>query len=881
MTDEAADPAANSILICEGEERLAESIAGMLRSLGYEIAKIAKNGEEAVRAAGESHPDLILMDIDLKGDLDGIEAAKQIRARQDVPVVYLAANDDQNVLERAKDTDPYGYLGKTVSVEELRRTVETALYRYRVDTRLQESEEQLRAILDSLHDLVFVINESGVFTDYHNPPDLDKLYLPPEAFLGRHYKDVLPEDVRLLLEEAIDSLENTGVTQQFDYCMEIAGHAEWFSAKVSKRRDVHGRLRGVTILSRDITKIKENQAVLYRKTSLLNSLIEALPDAVYFKDAQRRHVIVNRAYRDFFGLSKQEIIGKTIEEFVAANDAEKSRITDETAIETGLPLVAEHCWPDKGGDNRLFETRKFPIFGESGQIIAVGGISRDITDRKRAEEVLRETKERLETIAQTITEVFWMIDVETGEIIYVSPGFERVWGRSVTDLYMDPFTLFDAIHEADRERVKGLLKVKNKGVPFNHEYRIVRPDGDVRWIRDRGFPVRDESEKVALYVGIAQDITDRKRVEETLRQSEERFRSLIEQAADAIFVHDIEGRFLEVNQQACASLGYTREELLSMSVSDIDPDMERRGDRTKFWLHLPVTFEARNQRKDGTTFPVEIRLGPIIYGNTKVVLALVRDITDRKRAEEEMIRARNEAEAADRAKSEFLATMSHELRTPLNAIIGFSEILEDQTFGPLNEAQTKYVGYVLESGRHLLRLVTEILDLSKIEAGRAGLTLSPIDVRDMLEKTVATLHEQALNKEISVDLNVDSDLNKVIVLGDDLKLRQVMLNLLSNAVKFTSARGTVRVDAQIVEEELMIRVYDTGVGIEPSDNSRIFRAFEQVDSTLSREYQGTGLGLTLARRMVEMHGGRIWVESEGLGKGSTFTFTIPLKNCHS
>ncbi len=212
-------------------------------------------------------------------------------------------------------------------------------------------------------------------------------------------------------------------------------------------------------------------------TSLLKLLLDALPDAVYFKDIKRRHVIVNKGYEDFFGSTRQNMIGKTIEEFVEREEAEQSRDTDETVIETKTPLIAEHSWPDKSGDNRQFETRKFPIFDDEGEIIAVGGISRDITDHKRAEEALKETKERLQTIAHTMTEVFWMADVTTDKTIYISPGYERVWGRSVASLYEDPHSFLDAIHEADRERVIADLEVKRDGLPFDHEY----PDSQAGW----------------------------------------------------------------------------------------------------------------------------------------------------------------------------------------------------------------------------------------------------------------------------------------------------------------------------------------------------------------------------------------------------------------
>jgi len=247
-------------------------------------------------------------------------------------------------------------------------------------------------------------------------------------------------------------------------------------------------------------------------------------------------------------------------------------------------------------------------------------------------------------------------------------------------------------------------------------------------------------------------------------------------------------------------------------------------------------------------------------------------------------RAREIADAANLAKSQFLANMSHELRTPLNAIIGFSEILQDKTFGDLNEKQNKYVNYVLTAGRHLLDLINDILDLSKVEAGKMTLDLSSVNMKDLLENSLVLIRERALKHNITLELHADEAPN-VKVQADERKCRQIMFNLLSNAVKFTPDGGTIRVQATLAArastgtepiDEILVSVSDSGIGIKPGDQERVFAEFEQVDSSYAKTQQGTGLGLTLTKRMVELHGGRIWVESEGEGKGSTFTFAIPL-----
>ena len=230
-------------------------------------------------------------------------------------------------------------------------------------------------------------------------------------------------------------------------------------------------------------------------------------------------------------------------------------------------------------------------------------------------------------------------------------------------------------------------------------------------------------------------------------------------------------------------------------------------------------------------------------------------------------------EAASRHKTEFMANMSHELRTPLNAIIGFSDVLEQRMYGTLNDQQSDYVRDIAGSGRHLLDLVNEILDLSKVEAGRMELEPSEFALADTIHGTLAFVRERAASHRVALNADVPTELGTVV--ADERKVRQVLLNLLSNAVKFTPDGGTIRVRAQRRDSEVQVAVQDTGIGIAPEDQAKVFDEFQQVGKASDRSREGTGLGLTLAKRFIELHGGRIWIES-AVGKGTTFTFAIPI-----
>ena len=241
---------------------------------------------------------------------------------------------------------------------------------------------------------------------------------------------------------------------------------------------------------------------------------------------------------------------------------------------------------------------------------------------------------------------------------------------------------------------------------------------------------------------------------------------------------------------------------------------------------------------------------------------LFREIGDKNR----------EIEAANRHKSEFLANVSHELRTPLNAIIGFSEVLLEKFFGELNDKQNEYVDDILSSGRHLLSLINDILDLSKVEAGRMELEVTPFFLPDAIENALLLVRERASRHGIKLDRAVDDRLGDFT--GDERKVKQILVNLLTNAVKFTPEGGQIRVEARLDDRAIIVSVTDTGIGIAKEDQEAIFEEFRQAGGNYAHKREGTGLGLTLTKRFVEMHGGKIWVESE-VGKGSTFTFTLP------
>ncbi|WP_207397502.1 response regulator [Bremerella alba] len=492
----------------------------------------------------------------------------------------------------------------------------------------------------------------------------------------------------------------------------------------------------------------------------------------------------------------------------------------------------------------------------------------------------RELEQQFRQMAENIREIFWIVDLNQSKLVYVSPGYEEVWGRSCESFYQAPEEQIEYVIPEDREVVQQNLEDLRQGSFRVAEFRIVRPDGAIRWIRRRSFPLTSDTGIGHRVAGLSEDITSRRLAENQLKESEERFRGTFENAAVGMAHGHIHGQFLRVNQKLCDIMGYGRDDVLKRTFVDLTHPDDATDSKAKFDALVrgmidSYSEEKRLVRQDGSFVWVHVFVSLQRDPNQQPLhtIHVIEDISERKRLEEQIRQAKEIAEEANLAKDEFLANVSHEIRTPMNAILGMTELVLDTE---LRDDQRQCLKTVKSAGDNLLRIINDLLDFSKIEAGKMVLEESPFSLRAIIGETLRALAARAHQKSLELICEIHPQTPDGL-LGDAGRLRQVLLNVIGNAIKFTQAGEVmVEVEAQLLEESRQSRVTfaitDTGIGIPIHMQRRIFEAFEQEDTSTTRKYGGTGLGLSIAARLVELMGGEIEVDSEP-GKGSTFKFT--------
>lgn len=628
--------------------------------------------------------------------------------------------------------------------------------RKQADLALQENEEQFRVLVTYAPVGIFQTDEQGKCV-YVNPRWLEMTGLSLEAALEDGWMQSLhPDDRKAIFQEWIQATKE-GRPFNLEYRFQKPdGTVTWVSGQAIAVRDETEAVVRYFGTVMDITARKQAEATK-------QALIESIPDFLVRmrRDGIYLEVLNHGAVQLVLPVGGK-ILGTSITEMIPPAIAQERLELAQQALASGIIQTQEYQFELNGAV--FYEEARIAPLGADEVLVVV----RDITERYRSEQALRDSEEKFRQLAENIHQVFFILSVE-GKMLYISPAYEQVWQRSCESLYLDPYSWLESVYSEDRSRiVKSLRHQISLKQPFNETYRIIRQDGEIRWIAAQSFPLKDEAGNVIRFTGIAEDITQRKQAEEALRQ------------------------------------------------------------------------------------------------------------------------AMKAAEAANLAKSIFLANMSHELRTPLNVILGFAQVmLHDSSLTPnqLEDLQT-----IQRSGDHLLGLINDVLDLSKIEAGYCNLEETGFDLIFLLHGLCTMMTERAKAKQLELTFDIAPEAPQ-FVMADEQKLRQILLNLLSNAIKFTK-QGSVTLQVNVVEGKtvppistpsphplsipttLEFTVIDTGIGIAPQELDTIFDAFVQAEAG-KKSVSGTGLGLTISRKLLEIMKGTIAVHSVPQ-VGSTFTFAVPV-----
>jgi len=604
-------------------------------------------------------------------------------------------------------------------------------------------------------------------------------------------------------------------------------------------------------------------------------LLEAAPDAMVVVSQSGVMVLSNGQAEKHFGYMRNELLGQHVTTIIPEGFAE--RLTADglrTAAEaiaqqigSGIELVARR----KDGSDFPIEIMLSPLASSGGMLITAA--IRDISTRKEAEKHLAHMERRYRGLLEAAPDALLVVD-QSGSILLLNDQVEKKFGYRRDELLSQHVTTIipsgfaeRLIADGTRTAAEALAQQIGAGI----ELVARRKDGSEFPIEIMLSPL--VSGEGVLVTAAIRDISVRRAAERHLAQMERRYRGLLEAAPDAIVVVDQRGSIVLLNEQVEKQFGYARNELLGEEVTSIIPHgfAERLiadGARTPteaLAQQIGAGIELVARRKDGSEFPIEIMLSPLASTDGILVTAAIRDISVRKLHEYRL-------EKANRAKSEFLANMSHELRTPLNAIIGFTELMNRPDVEPDPVKHKEYLGYVLSSAKHLLDLVNEVLDLAQVESGTATFCFQPVDLAALVKE----VRDVVLGMGIKKDLEIQLELAEPgIVMVDPVRIKQVLFNYLSNAIKFTPEGGRIVLRVTLEGTDFFrIAVEDSGIGISREEFALLFSEFQQLDASSSKQFQGTGLGLVLTKRIVEAHGGFIEVRSSK-GFGSTFCATLP------
>ena len=701
------------------------------------------------------------------------------------------------------------------------------------------------------------------------------------------YGDVLadyhPED-REMLAACVERAIATG--QGYNLDLRLIGGTRGerrVSTRAATECDEAGKTIALYGAFQDVTERLLAEERLKESEALFRMMSETATDIIARYDMKGRFLYVSPAVRTVLGREPADMLGFDCSAFVPAEEIERISGILRAYCAAGpdaTPPRYEYRAQKTDGTWVWLEATPRAVRNPAGQVVEFHDCVRDVTAAKTAERLQSELVETLEMAEGLADSGSWRLDIATGKPTW-SDQVYRIHGKSPETF--DP-GLDDAIgcfHADDRQTVHDKInEAIRTGKPGGFQLRLIREDGEQRIVNSQFRPECDETGATTALFGVFQDITDQTLAQQKIEASEARYRLLADNASDVILTYGVDGRIRYVSPSVEAVSGMAPEALIGQPVTVLihPQDIPRL---TEAFRELVRSDGAAG--RDGLRYRGNLASGETRWFEARTTLIrddagrvvefhdVVRDVTATKALEDELIAARDVAEAGARAKSEFLANMSHELRTPLTSVIGFSGLLKESA--ELPETERRYAERIATASEALLSVINDILDYSKLEAEAVGLDATAFDPAATARGAAAIVETQCRAKGVGLIVEIADDL-PVAIIGDEGRLRQVTLNFLSNAVKFTVS-GEIRLDVRRFGGQLRVAVSDSGIGIASEKIAALFERFTQADASTTRVYGGTGLGLAISRRLIELMGGVIGVDSRP-GEGSTFWFEIPL-----
>ncbi|WP_138499588.1 PAS domain-containing protein [Nostoc sp. PA-18-2419] len=675
----------------------------------------------------------------------------------------------------------------------------------------------------------------------------------------------------------------------FEYQIRHAnGEWRWFcSYDTVYSRTAEGLPHHILGIAFDVTDRRRTEISLRQSNERFELAAAAVNCVIYDWEIHRNSVERTEGLTQVFGYTQQEA-QPTFEwwqEHIHPDD--QQMVSDEfiASMVNGNRYRIKYRVRHKDGRYLWVEDQGFAVRDTNGQVVRVVGASTDISeqqaaldDRQQAETKLRESEERIRLATNAAEVGMWFWNLLTKELIWTDKCKQLFGLSSEAEISYEIFLNY--VHPEDRISVEeAIARSLAAKVDCEVEYRTIWLDGSIHWIDAKGRVFYDTDGKALRIMGTAQDITQRKHAENTLRQRETQLRRLVDSNIIGIMFATPE-YITEANEAFLEMVGYTQEELLTLKVrrKDITPPeyhaLDRQGIEQLLTIGVCSAYEKEYIRKDGSRIPILIG-GALVERSPMSLIYFILDLTPRKQLEEALRQQAEELKQANRNKDEFLAILSHELRSPLNPILGWSSLLRSRKF---DEDTTNKALEIIERNTQLqIQLIDELLDVSRIIRGKLTLTFAPVNLVAVIDAALETVRLIAQTKSIQIITQLDPNVGKIS--GDFYRLQQVVGNLLSNAVKFTPSNGTVEVSLSLTGDSTsdwaLIQVKDTGQGISPEFLPHVFESFRQADTSTTRKFGGLGLGLAIVRHLVELHGGSVIADSPGIGQGAIFTVRVP------